>query len=133
MASLASSDINPADLLGGKDIQALILWARSNYDRVIVDTPPIGLISDGLVISNLSDGVVAVCRAGQTRHRALRHVMMQFKGVGANVIGIIVNDFNMRKAAEPLDVHYKDFATGYEKSVYKELEKPDGKPVADHG
>jgi len=131
MASLSSSDINPADLLGGKDIQNLVLWARENYDRVIIDTPPIGLISDGLVISNLSDGVVAICRAGQTRHRALRHVLLQFKGVGANVIGIIVNDFNMKKAAEPLDVHYKDFAAGYDKSVYKEMEN--GKRVADKG
>ena len=127
MASLASSDINPADLLGGKDIQNLISWARKNYDRIIIDTPPIGLISDGLVISALSDGVVAVCRAGQTRHRALRHVLLQFKGVGSNVIGIIVNDFNMKKAAEPLDVHYKDFASGYEKSVYKEQEVREAK------
>ncbi len=127
MASLASSDINPADLLGGKDIRNLLAWARKNYDRVIIDTPPIGLISDGLVISALSDGVVAVCRAGQTRHRALRHVLLQFKGVGSNVIGIIVNDFNMKKAAEPLDVHYKDFATGYDKSVYKNQEVTEAK------
>ena len=123
MASLASSDVNPADLLGGKDIQNLVGWARKNYDRVIIDTPPIGLISDGLVISNLSDGVVAICRAGQTRHRALRHILLQFKGVGSNVIGIIVNDFNMKRAAEPLDVHYRDFAAGYAKSSYKEVEK----------
>jgi capsular exopolysaccharide synthesis family protein len=120
MASLSSNEINPADLLGGDDIKRLILWSRKHYDRVIIDTPPIGLISDGLVISGLSDGVVAVCRAGQTRHRALRHVLLQFKGVGSTVIGIIVNDFNMKKAAEPLDVHYKDFASGYDKSVYKE-------------
>ena len=122
IASLASSDVNPADMLGGKDIQNLVSWARKNYDRVIIDTPPIGLISDGLVISGLSDGVVAVCRAGQTRHQALNHVLLQFKGVGANVIGIIVNDYNMKKSAEPLDIHYKDFATGYDKSVYKEQE-----------
>jgi len=123
MASLSSNDINPADLLGGDDIKQLVLWARKHYDRVIIDTPPIGLISDGLVISGLSDGVVTVCRAGQTRHRALRHVLLQFKGVGSTVLGIIVNDFNMRKAAEPLDVHYKDFAAGYDKSIYKEQEK----------
>lgn len=122
MASLSSSDINPADLLGGHDIKNLLLWARAHYERVIIDTPPIGLISDGLVISSLSDGVVTVCRAGQTRHRALRHVLLQFKGVGSQVIGIIVNDFNMKKAAEPLDVHYKDFASGYDKSVYKNQE-----------
>lgn len=123
MASLSSNEINPADLLGGDDIKRLILWARKHYDRVIIDTPPIGLISDGLVISGLSDGVVAVCRAGQTRHRALRHVLLQFKGVGSTVIGLIVNDFNMRKAAEPLDVHYKDFAAGYAKSEYKDMGK----------
>lgn len=118
MASVASMEINPADLLGGDKIRRLVLWARKHYDRVIIDTPPIGIISDGLVISGLSDGVVVVCRTGQTRHRALRHVLLQFKGVGASVLGIIVNDFNMRKAAEPLDVHYKDFASGYAKSDY---------------
>jgi capsular exopolysaccharide synthesis family protein len=122
MASLASSDVNPSDLLGGENIKHLVTWARKNYDRVIIDTPPIGLISDGLVISNLSDGVVAICRAAQTRHRAIRHVLLQFKGVGANVIGIIVNDFNMKKAAEPLDVHYRDFAAGYAKSGYQQGE-----------
>jgi succinoglycan biosynthesis transport protein ExoP len=122
MASISSSDINPADLLGGNDIKNLLLWARSKYDRIIIDTPPIGLISDGLVISSLSDGVVTVCRAGQTRHRALRHVLLQFKGVGSQILGIIVNDFNMKKASEPLDVHYKDFAAGYDKSVYKDQE-----------
>lgn len=123
MASLSSTEINPADLLGGDDIKKLVLWARKTYDRIIIDTPPIGLISDGLVISSLSDGVVTVCRAGQTRHRALRHVLLQFKGIGSNVVGIIVNDFNMKKAAEPLDVHYKDFAAGYDKSIYKEQAK----------
>lgn len=118
MESLASGDINPADLLGGDKISNLIKWARGKYDRVIVDTPPIGLISDGLVIAGLSDGVVVVCRTAQTRHRALRHVLMQFKGVGCNVLGIIVNDFNMRKVHEPHDVHYKEFSSTYNKAGY---------------
>lgn len=118
MASLSSGDINPADLLGGDKIQRLIAWARKNYDRVIIDTPPIGIISDGLVIAGLSDGVVVVCRTAQTRHRALRHVLMQFKGVGCSVLGIIVNDFNMRRVHEPHDVHYKEFSSTYTKAGY---------------
>ncbi len=119
MASLSSTEINPADLLSGAKIQNLISWARQHYDRVIIDTPPIGIISDGLVIAGLSDGVVVVCRSAQTRHRALRHVLMQFKGVGCSVLGIIVNDFNMRKVHEPLDVHYRDFSETYSKAGYE--------------
>jgi len=122
IASLSSTDINPADLLGGSKIQNLISWARQHYDRVIIDTPPIGIISDGLVIASLSDGVVVVCRSAQTRHRALRHVLMQFKGVGCSVLGIIVNDFNMRKVHEPLDVHYREFASTYSKAGYETKE-----------
>ncbi len=119
MTSLPSSDINPSDLLGGEDFKALIHWARQHYDRVIVDTPPIGVISDGLVIAGLSDGVVVICRSGQTRHRALRHVMMQFKGVGAEVHGIIVNDFNVKRAADSQDLHYREFSSDYHKSYAK--------------
>lgn len=119
IASLSSTDINPADLLGGEKIQNLIAWARQHYDRVIIDTPPIGIISDGLVIAGLSDGVIVVCRSAQTRHRALRHVLLQFKGVGCSVLGIIVNDFNMRKVHEPLDIHYKDFSNTYSKAGYE--------------
>ena len=118
IASLSSTEINPADLLGGDKMPKLVEWARQHYDRVIIDTPPIGIISDGLVISGLSDGVVVVCRTGQTRHRALRHVLLQFKGVNSSVIGIIVNDFNMKKVHEPLDVHYKDFSTTYKQAGY---------------
>jgi len=118
IASLSSTDINPADLLGGDRIRNLLLWARKNYDRIIIDTPPIGIISDGLVIAGLSDGVVVVCRTAQTRHRALRHVLLQFKGVGCSVLGIIVNDFNVRKAHEPMDLHYREFAETYSKAGY---------------
>ncbi|MCC5849793.1 MAG: AAA family ATPase [Verrucomicrobia bacterium] len=123
IASLSSTEINPADLLGGDKMPKLIAWARENYDRVIIDTPPIGIISDGLVIAGLSDGVVVVCRTAQTRHRALRHVLLQFKGVGCSVLGIIVNDFNMKKVSEPLDVHYKDFSSTYKQAGYSEQTK----------
>jgi succinoglycan biosynthesis transport protein ExoP len=127
IASLSSTEINPADLLSGDKIQNLIAWGRQNYDRVIIDTPPIGIISDGLVIAALSDGVVVVCRSGQTRHRALRHVLLQFKGVGCSVLGIIVNDFNMKKVHEPLDVHYKDFSNTYSKAGYDSQKENTGK------
>lgn len=115
MSTLPSTEINPADVLGSPDIHQLVDWARENYDRVIIDTPPIGLISDGLVLAGLADGVVVFCRANQTRKRALRHVLAQFQSVDAPVLGIIVNDFNTDRVVEAGDAHYKYFAEDYRK------------------
>lgn len=92
ITSRTLKEINPAELLGRTRLKDLLDWARENYDRVIIDTPPLGPVGDGQVLANQVDSVVIVSRLGKTRRRALRFVLRRFNDAGVPVLGCIAND-----------------------------------------
>jgi capsular exopolysaccharide synthesis family protein len=88
----ASREFSAAEIIGRPIISAFMAWARSEYDLVILDSPPLGVVSDALVLSGLTDGVVFVHRPGVSRRHALRGTVRQFSEAGAHLLGVIVND-----------------------------------------
>jgi capsular exopolysaccharide synthesis family protein len=84
-------EVNPAELLGRKQLSDLLTWARGQYDRVIIDSPPLGPVGDGLVLANLVDSVIIVSRIGKTRRRGLRFALSRFRETNAHVLGGIAN------------------------------------------
>jgi Mrp family chromosome partitioning ATPase len=62
------------------------------FDLIILDTPPLLAASDGAILATLSDGVVLVLRAGATESDAAQQALQQLAGVGARVIGAVLND-----------------------------------------
>lgn len=85
-------DINPAELLGRRQLAELISWARHHYDRVIIDSPPLGPVGDAQVLVNHVDSVIMVSRVGKTRRRSLRFALARYKEVDAFVLGCVAND-----------------------------------------
>ncbi|MDF7799417.1 polysaccharide biosynthesis tyrosine autokinase [Pontiellaceae bacterium B1224] len=85
-------EINPAELLGRGCLAELIEWAREHYDRIIIDSPPLGVVGDAQVLADLADAVVVVSRIGKTRRRALRFSLAKFEEIDAPVFGCIAND-----------------------------------------
>lgn len=85
-------DINPAELLGRGRLAELINWAREHYDRVIIDSPPLGPVGDAHVLANQSDSIIMVSRIGKTRRRGLKFALARFNEIDAYVLGCIAND-----------------------------------------
>ncbi len=92
ITSVANAQINPAELLGRGRLAELITWARDNYDRVIIDTPPLGPVGDAQVYANLADTVILVSRIGVTRRRSIKFAVARFHDIDANIFGWIAND-----------------------------------------
>lgn len=88
----SSADLSPANLLGSGAVASFIDWARQNYDRVVIDSPPFGLVSDSVVLGSLSDGVILMCCPDRTRFRALKHAVRHLAESGGHIIGVVVND-----------------------------------------
>jgi capsular exopolysaccharide synthesis family protein len=84
--------VNPAELLGRSQLAELLGWAREHYDRVIIDSPPIGPVGDAQVLANYADSVIMVSRIGKTRRRALKFALARFHEIDAHVLGCIAND-----------------------------------------
>jgi len=72
---------------------AAMLWeAYSSFDCVIVDTSPVGAVSDGLSYSRHVDAVVLVVRAGQTPAGSARDALSELKRMRAPIVGCVLND-----------------------------------------
>ncbi|QBG45943.1 polysaccharide biosynthesis tyrosine autokinase [Verrucomicrobia bacterium S94] len=85
-------NVNPAEMLGRKELAELIKWARDEYDRVIIDTPPIGPVGDGVILASYVDSVIVVSRVGKTKMRGLKTMLSRLLEVDALVLGCIAND-----------------------------------------
>ncbi|MBR6961070.1 MAG: CpsD/CapB family tyrosine-protein kinase [Clostridiales bacterium] len=82
---------NPSELLGSKQFAMLVDNLASEYDVVILDLPPVGEVSDALVASKVTDGIIVVVRNDYTISSDLDYALRQLKLVGAKVIGFVYN------------------------------------------
>ena len=89
---------NPAELLSSKRMEALIASMREKYDFIVVDTPPILAAADALLLSSMSDAVLLVVRSGVTKEGELDMALDALDDVGANLLGAILNGFDVGKA-----------------------------------
>jgi capsular exopolysaccharide synthesis family protein len=104
--------INPADLLLSENLRRLFKSLKEEYDVIIVDSPPVGLVSDSLVLSEYCDIVLFVVRQQKTLKKNLNIV----KNLGLNKtfdnIGLIMNDVrNGNKSG------YKNYEKAYGKQL----------------
>jgi capsular exopolysaccharide synthesis family protein len=108
IASRPNNKLRPVDIVSDIFVRDFIIWITQNYDMVIVDTPPFGIVSDAAVLAGLAGGLVMVCRPEVSKKRATRYAVHQFREIDANLIGAIVNDVDLR--SNPLlsnyDHHY---------------------------
>jgi capsular exopolysaccharide synthesis family protein len=102
VVSKAAEEISPADIMGRRSVKDFLEWAKANYDRVIIDSPPFGLVSDSVVVGQLAGAVVIVCRLGKSRYHPIVHAVREFRHADCKVIGAIINDVRYRGG----DSHY---------------------------
>ncbi len=107
--SRPSSEISPASLMGTGAVADFFDWARQNYERVIIDSPPFGIVGDSVVLSTLCDSVMIMCCPDRSHFRPLKHAIRHLTEAGARVIGVLVNDvdFGRRSMFSGYDYHYR--------------------------
>ena len=82
---------NPAELIGSDHMQQVLTALRQRYDYIIVDLPPVNLVSDPLVISKLLDGVVLIVRHGYSKRHEVLEAFRKLKFVNAPLLGTVYN------------------------------------------
>jgi len=89
---------NPPELISSDRMVQGIEFARKHFVHVVIDSPPSLELSDSRLLSRHADGVIVVARAGHTPKPALRKASEQLLGVGALVLGVVLNDFRFEHA-----------------------------------
>lgn len=82
---------NPTELFCSNAFERMVTELRNMYDYVIIDTPPINLVSDALVIAQKADGMVLVVRTGVTTYETFKNALMSVKRLDIKVFGSVLN------------------------------------------
>jgi capsular exopolysaccharide synthesis family protein len=82
---------NPAELIASARMHELLAAARESYEMVILDAPPLNLVTDAAVLGTHCDGVVMVARAGITEEAPLEYAVEQLASVHAPLLGTVLN------------------------------------------
>lgn len=83
---------NPSELLGSSRMKKLIDNLRENYDYIILDTPPVNMVTDACVLVPESSGVLFVVRSGVSERGATIHAVEQLEYSKAKILGFVLNE-----------------------------------------
>ena len=90
---------NPSGLIDSPRMLPLLEQLATTYDRIIIDSPPVNIVTDAALLGSAVDGVLLVARAGVTQSAALAYAIEQLQRVGAPVLGVVLNDIDFRRDA----------------------------------
>ena len=88
---------NPTELLASDAMQALMDELSDKYDYILLDAPPVNVVTDAVIISRLATGVVVVCRQYVTDKKMLGATVEKLQFANAKILGIVLNDVAVAK------------------------------------
>lgn len=98
---------NPAELLGSENMAELLEALKQYYDCIIVDTPPINVVTDSVVIATKTDGIVMVLRHGVTTHDEVKKALSSIEFSNVKLLGTVVNGVKYTGKKYKSKYHYK--------------------------
>ena len=102
---------NPSALLEDVRFQELLDKLAEHYRFVIIDTPPLGSVSDGALVASMCDGAVLVVRAGDTPKAMIRQSLHEIEQSGCKLLGTVLNRAEVKSRA--YGKYYGKYANKY--------------------
>jgi polysaccharide biosynthesis transport protein len=89
---------NPAELLMTKRFEVVLDELGKQFTKIILDSPPLQPVTDGIVLAKRSEGVIIVVRSGRTIRDELKRSAKMIRGVHGTIFGVVINDKQERDA-----------------------------------
>jgi Mrp family chromosome partitioning ATPase len=93
-------------------MEMLLKALRDTYDYVIIDTAPVSIVTDAAVLSQFADGVLFVIRQKEATFDQARQAKRNLETVNANILGVVINDFNMKHIDKSSSYYYSYYRYG---------------------
>ena len=104
---------NPSELLNTPRMDGLIEILKQNYDFVLLDAPPVTVVTDAAVVGRLTDGAILVVRSKFAAARTVRLAKARLESVGIRILGGVLTRFDIRKSGWRGGYDYKNYEYGY--------------------
>lgn len=97
---------NPQELLASPKFAALLNQLKQSYDRIILDTPPVHVVSDSLILGRLAGGMLLVVKAESTTEKQVNQTVAQLVRHDIAIDGVVLNQLAAKYAEEKYKLHY---------------------------
>lgn len=87
---------NPVELLASERMEKLLQSLGEYYEYIFIDTPPVNIVTDALVISEKVSGVVVVTKQGESRHPDLEQALERLNFAKAKILGLVLTNATTR-------------------------------------
>lgn len=81
---------NPVEILESQKMAQILETLQEKFDMIIIDTPPVGQLTDGAVIGKRTDGVILVLASGETNIEMAKHAKTNLDNAGAKILGVVL-------------------------------------------
>lgn len=109
---------NPVELLASKRMELMLEELSKHYDYIMIDTPPVSVVTDATVLKNHINGYLIVIRSGQTPRDALTESVMHMKQIDANILGFLLNDVDVKSSYRKYSYRYRKYGKYYKYGHY---------------
>jgi capsular exopolysaccharide synthesis family protein len=106
---------DPAELLSSHMMDATLKDLLKRFTQVVIDSPPLLLVTDAVILSAMVDGVILVVASGTTARGALTRAHRILDNAGSRVLGMVLNKVDMR-----FDTYYGSYYGPYQQAYYDE-------------
>jgi capsular exopolysaccharide family len=100
---------NPSELISSGSMKEVLRSLSERFDYVIIDAPPMISVSDPIILSTLVDGVILVVKSGESKGESVRRASQDLSSVGARVLGVALNNLNIRKDGYDYYRNYRQY------------------------
>ena len=104
---------NPPELFGKLTLQRLLDEARSLYDWVLIDTPPVAMVTDPVMCASSAEIALLVVQYGSTKREIVRDVVRMLGHTGVHIAGAVLNKVDIERDHHYLSGYYSYARYGY--------------------
>ena len=104
---------NPLELLGSVQFKQLLEEMKQRYDRIIIDSAPVHIVSDAKILSSYADSLIYIVKSDSTSLNIVSKGVNSLRSVNAPITGAVLNQVDLKKASQ-YDAYYGVYEQGYE-------------------
>jgi succinoglycan biosynthesis transport protein ExoP len=115
---------NPLTLISSPEFSTAMQTLMESFDLIVVDSPPVQLVSDAVVLSQMATAVLFVVKASSTPYPVARHALGRLRRVDASILGTVLNQIDIEMADKYYgehsgygDKYYRKYGYHYSKEV----------------
>ncbi|KXZ40583.1 capsular exopolysaccharide family [Alkalithermobacter thermoalcaliphilus JW-YL-7 = DSM 7308] len=108
---------NPSEIISSNKLKRLVEDLKKDYEYILIDAPPVGIVSDAAILSTFIDGVILLASCGETQIEHIKKAKETLENVGAKILGVVLNKLEVEK----------NRAYGYYAYYYQDEENTKGK------